>query len=133
MITGRSLHIAVTLLMVATVAVSAALEPAGLAPIGVRRLRRAAPELTGERVRIGVVELSEAPDVAGEPGSTFLPNFGHDALSAARFDGLHYYDNPDRPVRYSTHASMVAGILFGSDQAGYDERLGAFAYHGITR
>jgi len=106
-------------------------EPAGLDTIGVRELIAIQPDLTGQLVSVGLVELPEISD-ANQPCYAFLPNFEHRAFSQLNLDGLYYYDNPHRPPCYSRHATMIAGILFGYDELAALNGLGAFTYRGLV-
>ncbi|OQA01586.1 MAG: hypothetical protein BWY71_00338 [Planctomycetes bacterium ADurb.Bin412] len=106
-------------------------EPAGLDTIGVRELIAIQPNLTGQLVSVGLVELPEISD-ANQPCYAFLPNFEHRAFSHLNLEGLYYYDNPHRPPCYSRHATMIAGILFGHDEQAALNGLGAFTYRGIV-
>lgn len=106
-------------------------EPVCLDAIGVRELIAIQPDLTGQLVSVGLVELPETDD-ANQPCYAFLPNFEHRAFSQLSLEGLYYYDNPHRPPCYSRHATMIAGILFGYDEQAALDGLGAFFYRGIV-
>lgn len=106
-------------------------EPLGLDAIGIQELIAIQPDLTGQLVSVGLVELPEISD-ANQPCYAFLPNFEHRAFSHLNLEGLYYYDNPHRPPCYSRHATMIAGILFGHDEQAALNGLGAFTYRGIV-
>lgn len=117
--------------LLATIASGVQLEPICLETIGLRSVVQANPQLDGSTVTVGLVELCQQGDCAAG-GYAFMPNFEHVGLSQVRLRGLYYYDNPDRPVCYSQHASSIAGLLFGNDTAAQASALGDFAYRGIV-
>jgi hypothetical protein len=114
-------------------------QPICLAPIGVRQLVEQEPELTGAAVRIGIIELcqptaSQGIHLIGTPENdlAFLPNMQHRALAQSNLLDLHYFYNPNRPVCYSSHASLIAGILMGNDPNAHYADLGEFPYRGVV-
>jgi len=114
-------------------------QPICLEPIGVRQLLEQQPELTGAAVRIGIIELcqptpSQATHLIGshENDLAFLPNMQHRALAQSNLLDLHYFYNPNRPAYYSSHASLIAGILMGNDPNAHYADIGEFPYRGIV-
>lgn len=114
-------------------------QPVCLEPIGVRQLLEQQPELTGAAVRIGIIELCQ-PSAASpihtvaptENDLAFLPNMKHRALAQSSLLDLHYFYNPNRQACYSSHASLIAGILTGNDPNACYAELGEFHYRGIV-
>lgn len=109
---------------------SISLQPECLASIGVRELQDLHSELTGRTVSIGLIELCQ-PTPDDQRGYAFMPNLEHSAFGTANWGNFYFYDNPHRPVRYSTHASMIAGIILGDHQWAYYDLLGGFHYRGM--
>lgn len=103
--------------------------PASGEAMGASSLFEAQPKLTGWAARIGIVELGE-PMAADQLGQSFMPNFEHRALANVRRAGIHYFENPFRPVCYSEHATMIAGILAGNDPMAGTPSLGGGGYRG---
>jgi len=107
------------------------IQPVSLEAIGVRDLAELDPELTGSAVILGLVELCQSdPDDQG--GYAFMPNFEHRVLASTQLEAFYYYQNRFRPVCYSTHAGMIAAILFGDDENAQCDNLDSFSYRGIV-
>ena len=106
-------------------------QPMSLGPIGIWDLLEVDPQLTGDLVRIGLVESQETT-ASNQPGFKFLPDFSHNAFKQKKPTQLFHYQNPHRPVQLSAHASMIAGILIGDDPNGFYDGLGSFQYNGVV-
>ena len=107
------------------------MQPVCLEVTGVREVSEEHPELTGERVRVGLVELSQS-SIVEEGEYAFMPNVEHQGLIDSDLQGFYYYASPHLPVCYSSHASMIVGILFGDDPRGSFDQIGPFEYRGIV-
>ena len=103
-------------------------QPQSLAATGVTDLRGLAPTLSGKGVQIALVERSAG--AAGRSDCAFLPNLEHQALRSANIRFVYFYDQADRELCYSPHASLIAGLLFGADSQARTDELGFFAYTG---
>lgn len=111
--------------------ISTPLQPQCLTTIGAHQLTDAHPELTGKTVSLALVELAQPS--TGDPNAyAFTPNFQHNALAAINPRGLYYYHNPYRPMQYSDHASVIAGILWGNDKTAESQTLADFQYRGMA-
>ena len=100
------------------------LQPQGLDRVGIYALREAAPNLTGEGVRFGVLCRSVTHQ-EDEPYKDYLPNTRHVCLAGAQLSGEN-----DHGV--SAHSTAICSILFGDDPAGSTPYLGSFLYQGAT-
>lgn len=105
-------------------------QPACLDPIGLWKLQQAYPDATGVNARVALVELADAP---GQDATwAFLPNLAHQALAAANVAGLYYYGPAGEMPGLSGHATMIAGMLAGSDDRGHYGSVGTFSYQGMA-
>ena len=107
------------------------LRPRCLEPIGVRDVAELSTELPGSSVTVGMVELSQTFS-HNESEYAFVPNFEHQSLDDIERGGFYCYDRPGRPLCYSTHAGLIAGVLFGDDDDANCQQLGRFHYRGIV-
>lgn len=129
---GNFVKLGMGILVLASAAVAVGqMQPACLETTGVREVVAEHPELTGERVRVGLVELCQT-DLADEADYSFLPNLEHRGLLDSNLSEFYYYENPYLPVCYSAHASMIMGILFGDDATGGFGEMGTFEYRGMA-
>ena len=107
------------------------LQPVSLDAIGVRTLIQEHPELTGQRVTVGMIEISQ-PGPQGIAGHNFLPNLDHQALKSMGSRQVFYFRNPRLPAGPSSHATMIAGILLGNDSQASLVGFEQFVYLGIV-
>jgi len=108
-----------------------AYQPESLETIKVRSLQNDHPELLGQTVTVGLVELCQSGSQQ-QALYNFLPNLVHQGLESVNWLGVYCYRNPDHPIQYSNHASLIAGILFGQDPQGGYAQLNDFVYQGIV-
>ncbi|MCH9022275.1 MAG: S8 family serine peptidase [Planctomycetes bacterium] len=120
-----------TLMLTAIQAYGQSYQPQSLESIQARSLQYDHPELLGQSVTVGLVELCQ-PSSHDDSGYTFLPNLEHQALNSTNWLGVYCYRNPDRPIQYSNHASLIAGILFGQDPQSNYPPLNDFVYQGMV-
>ncbi len=102
------------------------IRPASMEIMGVLEILEEYPDLTGDLTRLAIIETSEDPNCYA-----FLPNFNHQALKNANLGNIHHAKIGKAPG-ISSHASMLAGILVGSDDNGQYDELGNFVYRGIV-
>lgn len=100
--------------------------PLALNTVGIYDLRRQAPNLTGQGVRVGVIARSvtyEGDTVLND----YLPNLDHQVFSTANFSLFH---GGDSEPGVSFHANAVCSILFGRTEKIDSEQWGPFEYQG---
>jgi len=102
-----------------------------LRSIGVGSLQRHDRQVNGQTVSMALVELSQGNGY--DPlAYDFVPNIEHKSLAHVRWRDFYYVDDPNRPIQYSSHASAIAGILLGWDDAAFIEGIGSFRFQGIA-
>lgn len=98
--------------------------------IGLHQSLEEMDEYDGQTVSLGMVELC-LPDTDEQPGFNFMPNLAHQALANVNLQDVYYYHNKYHPARYSSHATMIAGILLGDDPEAKLADAQNFVYRGI--
>ena len=102
--------------------------PQSLSTVGIHDLRVLDPNLTGQGVRFAIVSrAATTPD--SESRNDYQPNLAHRSL---RNSDIALRDGVSTPAGVSSHSTAVCSILFGQDEAGYKEEMGAFKYQGIA-
>jgi hypothetical protein len=104
-------------------------QPAALDYVGVYKLREAQPQLTGAGIRIAAVGRSMTYSSEGLPMNDYRPSTAHKSLGRGAFA---FHDNQEMSAGVSFHETAVASILFGSDPNASFDKLGTFAYEGVT-
>ncbi|MCH7916612.1 MAG: S8 family serine peptidase [Planctomycetes bacterium] len=102
--------------------------PQSLSTVGVHALKALDPTLTGQGVRFAIVSPA-ATYHDGESRNDYGPNLAHRSLSNS---DIALHDGVSAPAGISSHSTAVCSILFGQDEAGYQEEIGAFQYQGIA-
>ena len=121
----------VGLLLITLFSVSAAaadglyLQPAALDYTGTRAIVAADPNLTGEGIVIAAVCRSMTYR-NGKPQNDYRFNMKHDSLYRG---DVAFEDGSEGRFSTSSHATAIAGILFGSEDTASSD-LGTFSYRG---
>ena len=102
--------------------------PQSLGTVGVHDLKALDPMLTGEGVRFAIVSRAVTYE-DGESLNDYRPNLAHRSLSNS---DIALRDGVSGPAGISSHSTAVCSILFGQDEAGHNEEVGAFQYQGIA-
>ncbi len=102
--------------------------PQSLGIVGVHDMKALDPTLTGQGVRFAIVSRA-ATYQDGESLNDYRPNLAHRSLSNS---DITLRDGVSVPAGISSHSTAVCSILFGQDEAGYQEETGVFQYQGIV-
>jgi hypothetical protein len=102
------------------------MEPGALEFASIYPLWRREPNLTGHGVNIAAVCASQSY-VNLHPQNDYRFNMNHNSLYDA---DVHFTDGTDGRLGTSSHATAIAGILLGLDDAGHYEKGGDFYYRG---
>jgi hypothetical protein len=102
------------------------MEPGALEFASIYSLWRREPNLTGHGVNIAAVCASQSY-VNLRPQNDYRFNMNHNSLYDA---DVRFTDGTDGRLGTSSHATAIAGILLGLDDAGRTEKGGDFYYRG---
>ena len=96
--------------------------------VGIRQLKRMAPELTGSGSGFAVICRSFTY-LDGIPQNDYRPAVWHNCFEDGRFI---FHDYNGLTAGISPHSTAVCSILFGSDPNGFNSLVGRFRYEGIV-
>ena len=84
----------------------------------------------GRSVTIALVELAEVLDGAADT-TAVIANLEHQVFAHLQDVRLFSYDSPQAALAYSSHATMLAGIIAGDGAGDLGGMLGSFPYRGV--